>query len=128
MIMNDLNSVLLEGNLIRDPVLKDRRDKGIVVCYFPIASNRYYQNTDSAIEKEVSFFDVEVEDKRLIDICLAKGRKGKNLRIVGRLKQERWKDLHNQDFSKIIVIPDHIEFRETNPSTATKKELNNENN
>ncbi|MDR0455076.1 MAG: single-stranded DNA-binding protein, partial [Treponema sp.] len=39
--MNNLNSVLLEGNMVRDPLIRSTQ-KGTSVCNFTIASNRFY--------------------------------------------------------------------------------------
>jgi single-strand DNA-binding protein len=85
--MNNLNSILIEGNLIRDAELRVT-PKGTTVCTFPIASNRYFkQNT--GMEKEVSFFNIEAWAK-LAEAAGNMGRKGRPVRVVGRLKQERW--------------------------------------
>ncbi|MDR0998750.1 MAG: single-stranded DNA-binding protein, partial [Treponema sp.] len=37
--MNNLNSILIEGNLVRDPLLRST-PKGTQVCTFTLASNR----------------------------------------------------------------------------------------
>jgi single-stranded DNA-binding protein len=55
--MNNLNSVLIEGNLTRDPLLTST-SKGTPYCAFTIASNRFYKH-DVGLEKEVSFLEVE---------------------------------------------------------------------
>ena len=41
--MNNLNSILIEGNLVRDPVLRSTA-KGTPLCTFSLASNRYYKH------------------------------------------------------------------------------------
>ena len=64
--MNSLNSILVEGNLTRDPVLSTT-PKGTAVCNFSVASNRFYRS-DEELQKEVSFFDVEVWS-RLAERC-----------------------------------------------------------
>ena len=72
--MNNLNSILLEGNLVRDPDLKST-PSGTPVCTFAVASNRWYKQNEQ-LEKEVSFFDVEAWSK-LAQTCgdtLKKGR------------------------------------------------------
>jgi single-strand DNA-binding protein len=56
-IMNNLNSILIEGNLVRDPLFRST-PKGTPVCTFTLASNRFFKQ-DSGLEKEVGFFDVE---------------------------------------------------------------------
>ena len=51
--MSHLNSVLLEGNLTRDPVLHET-PRGTKVCTFGLAVNRYYRQGEETVQ-EVSF-------------------------------------------------------------------------
>jgi len=74
-----------------------------------LASNRFYKQ-DSGFEKEVSFFDVETW-ARLAEACYAKGKKGKGVRVVGRLKQDRWTDSDGKSRSKVSIVAEHVEFR-----------------
>jgi primosomal replication protein N len=84
--MNNLNSILIEGNLVRDPEFRST-PKGTALCKFSLASNRFFRQ-DSDLEKEVSFFEAEAWGK-LAETCNNQGRKGRGVRVVGRLKQER---------------------------------------
>jgi single-strand DNA-binding protein len=106
--MNNLNSILIEGNLVKDPLLRST-PKGTQVCTMSLASNRYYK-VDSGFEKEVSFFDVETW-ARLAEACYDKGRKGRGIRVVGRLKQDRWTGTDGKQHSKIAIVAEHVEFR-----------------
>jgi single-strand DNA-binding protein len=106
--MNNLNSILIEGNLVRDPLLKSTA-KGTSVCTFSLASNRFYKQ-DNMLEKEVSFFDVESWSK-LAENCYNLGRKGRGVRVVGRLKQDRWNGPDGKLHSKVSIIAEHVEFR-----------------
>jgi len=106
--MNNLNSILIEGNLVRDPLLRST-PKGTQVCTMSLASNRYYKQ-DSGFEKEVSFFDVETWS-RLAEACYNKGRKGRGVRVVGRLKQDRWSGPDGKPHSKVSIVAEHVEFR-----------------
>jgi single-strand DNA-binding protein len=106
--MNNLNSILIEGNLVRDPAFRSTA-KGTPLCTFTLASNRYYKH-DNGFEQEVSFFDVEAWSK-LAENCHTQGRKGRGVRIVGRLKQDRWNDAEGKTHSKIGIVAEHIEFR-----------------
>ncbi|MCL2197094.1 MAG: single-stranded DNA-binding protein [Treponema sp.] len=108
--MNNLNSILIEGNLVRDPLLRSTT-KGTQICSLSIASNRYYkQDTNAAYEKEVSFFDVETWAK-LAEVCYSKGKKGRGVRVVGRLKQSRWNDPEGKSHSRVSIVAEHVEFR-----------------
>ena len=106
--MNNLNSVLIEGNMVRDPLIRST-PKGTSVCNFSIASNRYYRQ-DSNLEKEVGFFDVEAWGK-LADACGSLGRKGRGVRVVGRLKQDRWTGSDGKNHTKVAIVAEHVEYR-----------------
>jgi len=106
--MNNLNSILIEGNLVRDAEVRFS-PKGTAVCNFPIASSRYFKQ-ESGLEKEVSYFTVEVWAK-LAEAAGIMGRKGRGIRVVGRLKQERWNDTDNKPQSKVVIVAEHLEFR-----------------
>ena len=106
--MNNLNSVLVEGNMVRDPLYRTT-PKGTPVCNFSLASNRYLKQ-DSGFEEEVSFFDIQAWT-RLADACNNHGKKGRGVRVVGRLKQDRWTDNEGKSRSKILIVAEHVEFR-----------------
>ena len=106
--MNNLNSILIEGNMVRDPLFRST-PKGTPVCNFTIASNRFYKQ-NSNLEKEVGFFDVEVWGK-LAEACNNQGRKGRGVRVVGRLKQDRWTGNDGKNHSKVAIVAEHVEYR-----------------
>ncbi len=106
--MNSLNSILVEGNLTRDPEIK-KTPKGTSVCSFSMASNRFYRQ-DEETKKEVSFFNVETW-AGLADVCMEHLNKGRGVRVVGRLKQDRWVDADGGNHDKIKIIAEHVEFK-----------------
>lgn len=106
--MNNLNSVLLEGNLVRDPELS-YTGKGTPVCSFSLASNRFYKQEDE-LQKEVSFFDVTVWSRQA-EVCKEYLTKGRGVRVVGRLKQDRWQDAEGKNKSRVLVVAEHVEFK-----------------
>ncbi|MCL1836802.1 MAG: single-stranded DNA-binding protein [Treponema sp.] len=106
--MNNLNSILIEGNLVREPLFRST-PKGTPVCTFSLASNRFFRQ-DSGLEKEVSFFEVETWAK-LAEACNNLGKKGRGVRVVGRLKQDRWTGNDGKQRSRITIVAEHVEFR-----------------
>jgi single-strand DNA-binding protein len=114
--MNNLNSVLIEGNLTRDPELS-YTPKGIPVCRFSIATNRFYKQEEE-YQKEVSYFDVTVWLKQA-EICAEYLKKGRGVRVVGRLKQDRWQDQEGNNRSRVIIVAEHVEFK---PRRDSKEE------
>ncbi len=106
--MNNLNSVLIEGNLVRDPELS-YTPKGTAVCKFSVACNRQWKQ-DEEIQKEVSYFDVSTWT-RLAEVCGEYLKKGRGVRVVGRLKQDRWTDPEGKAHSRVEIIAEHVEFK-----------------
>ncbi len=107
--MNNLNSVIVEGNLTRDPE-EVSTPKGTPVCKFTIATNRYYKNGEQQQQQEVSFFAVETWAK-LASSCSTYLEKGRGVRVVGRLKQERWTGTDEKKHERIVVVAEHVEFK-----------------
>jgi len=116
--MNNLNSILIEGNMVRDPRYSTT-PKGTAVCNFSLASNRFFRQ-ENGYEKEVSFFDVETWAK-LADTCNNQGRKGRGVRVVGRLKQDRWTGNDGKPHSRITIVAEHVEFRPEFKKEAAEK-------
>jgi len=106
--MNSLNSILIEGNLTKDPELS-ATPKGTAVCKFTVASNRAYKQ-DEELQKEVSFFEVEAW-AQLAETCGKTLKKGRGVRVVGRLKQDRWKDQTGKNHERVKIVAEHIEFK-----------------
>ena len=106
--MNNLNSILIEGNLVRDPELSYTA-KGTAVCKFSVACNRFFKQDDET-QKEVSFFDISCWT-RLAEVCSEYLKKGRGVRVVGRLKQDRWTDADGKPRSRIEIVAEHVEFK-----------------
>ena len=106
--MNQLNTIQLEGNLVRDPQRKET-PKGTPVCTFSVASNRYFRQEEEQ-KQEVSFFDVETWSD-IAETCAKVLKKGRGVRILGRLKQDRWEDSEGKTQYRIKIVAEKVEFR-----------------
>ena len=106
--MNQLNSALLEGNLSRDPELR-YTPKGTPISTLVVASTRTYKLNDERIE-EVSFVEATTSGK-LATVCAEHLVKGRGVRVVGRLKQERWEDSEGNARAKLVIVAEHVEFK-----------------
>ncbi len=118
--MNSLNSILLEGNLVKDPVERTTI-QDVVLCNFTIAVNRSFKKGEEYV-KEVSYFDVEVWAS-LAEACLKHLCKGRGVRVVGRLKQDRWVDEQENSRSKIKIVAEHVEFKPMINIDKTEEEV-----
>lgn len=74
-----------------------------------MASDRFYRQNDVS-EKEVSYFDVEAWAKLGI-ACSQNLSKGRGVRVVGRLKQDRWTDGDGKTRSRVMIVAEHVEFK-----------------
>jgi len=106
--MNSLNSVLLEGNLTGDPEKIDMENGGIVTK-FQLASSRF-RTVDGTGVEDVIFFDVEACN-RVALLCLKSLAKGRGVRVVGRLAQDRWTDKDGKNHTKVKIVAETVEFK-----------------
>ena len=131
--MNQLNSIISEGNVVRNGDFYEPT-KGFKVFKFPIAVNRFSKNSNGDAYEEVSYFDVEAYGK-IAETCEKNVSKGRGIRVVGRLKQDRWKNEEGKNFSKIFVVAEHVEYkpkfnneeRNENTKKSVSKKNSNEN-
>jgi single-strand DNA-binding protein len=99
---------LVEGNLTRDPEIAYSA-KGTAVCKFSVAVNRHDKTAEGEKREEVSYFDI-VTFARLAEVCGEYLKKGRSVRVVGRLKQDRWMDADGKPHSRVVIIAEHCEF------------------
>ena len=116
--MNQLNSLIVEGNLVRDAVLTEPAP-GFKKCAFTLGVNRYYKNRNNQDVNEVSYFDVETYGK-MAEYCEQKAKKGRGVRVVGRLKQDTWQGEDGKYQSKIYVVAEHVEYKPQKKTAATE--------
>ncbi len=108
--MNNLNSVLLEGNLVKDPELAVVGELKHELAKFTIAVNRYYKDSGGTSKQEVMFIGVDAWGT-LGKNCLTYLTKGRGVRVVGRLRQDRWNDRDGAYRDRIYVVAEHVEFK-----------------
>lgn len=107
--MNHLNSIILEGNVVRQAELREPAP-GFLVCKFPVATNRYYKDSSGNGKEEVSFVDVEVYGK-YGEFAEKKCVKGRGVRVVGRIKQDRWESEDGKKNNRIFIVAEHLEYK-----------------
>ena len=105
--MSDTNTVVLTGNLTRDPELR-YTPKGVAVANIGLASNRKYRQGDD-LKDEVCFVDVTAfgTTAEAVAKYLDKGRK---VLVEGRLRFKSWETEVGQRRSKVDVIAERVNF------------------
>lgn len=110
--MNSLNKVWVIGNLTRDLGADERSFTytagGTACAKVSIAVNRSRKGADGNWIDEVSFFDVTIWGKTAENLkqYLVKG---KQIAVVGHLKQDRW-EKDGQKFSKVSIVAEEVQL------------------
>ena len=109
--MTDINSVVLIGRITKD-VGSDERSfsyigNGTAKATVSLAVNRSVKKGDKW-EDETSFFDVVIWGK-LAENLKPRLTKGKQISVMGSLKQDRW-EKDGQKQSKIYVNAEQVEI------------------
>lgn len=103
--MNNLNSLILEGVVKGEPHLVETSD----VLNFTIEVSRYYRNRAGEGVEEKSLFKV-VAFGAMSKLPL---KDGVGVRLVVRLKENKWTDGDGVSHSEVQVVAEHIEIRKT---------------
>lgn len=100
--MASFNRVILVANLTRDPEVRYLAS-GTAVADISLAVNEKYKKGDEWVE-DVSFVDVTLFG-RTAEVCGEYCKKGSQILIEGRLKQDKWEDKDSgQKRSKLKVV------------------------
>ena len=102
---NNLNSLILKGVVSGEPHLVETSD----VLNFTVETTRYYKNRAGEDVEEKSQFKVVVYGR----MCKLPLKDGVGIRVVGRLKQNKWNDSDGVSHSEVQIVAEHIEIRKT---------------
>ena len=113
--MASFNKVILLGNLTRDPELR-YTPQGSAVCEFALALNSVYTNKQTGQKvEEVSYIDLVAWGKTGETIAEYM-KKGRQVMIEGRLKQDRWDSQDGKKMSKVRVTAENVQFVGSRPA------------
>lgn len=87
--MPDINNVIIVGNLIKDPVIRQTTN-GTPVANFTIASNRKFKDNFGQWKEDVCFVGI-VAWYKLAESCADNLRKGSAVLVEGELQSRQWR-------------------------------------
>jgi len=106
--MRDINQITIIGRLTKDPEIK-YTPSGNPVTNFSIANNNSFMQGDQKVDT-VDYFDIEVWGNQAVS-CEKYLKKGSQVCVVGRNKQQRWTDkTSGQTRSKVIINANQVQF------------------
>jgi single-strand DNA-binding protein len=106
--MPELNSVLIAGNLTKDPVIRQTRN-GTPVANFSIASNRKFRNGEDQWQEDVCYVGIVAWNK-LAESCANKLRKGSAVLVEGELQSRTWQTEDGSTRSTVEIKARRIQF------------------
>ena len=104
---NDLNSLILEGVVSGKPLLNETSTTSVLT--FTVETTHYYKNRAGEDVEEKSQFKVVVYGS----MCKLPLKDGVGIRLVGRLRQNKWTDGDGVSHSEVQVVAEHVEIKKT---------------
>lgn len=106
--MSNVNTVVVSGNLTRDPELRwTSEDGSSSIVNLGIATNRSRKSEGGEYVDEVSFFDVDVFGG-FANLVGKKLKKGDSATVSGRLEQQKF-TVDGVEKSKVVIIGQQID-------------------
>jgi single-strand DNA-binding protein len=120
--MPELNSVLIAGNLTKDPIYR-RTVNNTPVANFAIAANRKFKDGSNQWQEDVCYVGV-VAWNRLADSCRDKLKKGSAVLVDGELQSRNWRTEDGHNRSIVEIKAKRIQFlSKTSRSNSTTLEV-----
>ncbi len=126
--MPELNSVLIAGNLTRDPIFRNTSN-GTPVVNFSIASNRRYRDSSNEWQEDVCYVGIVAWNKLALS-CSERLRKGSAVLVDGELQTRNLKREDGTVRSILEVKARRIQFlnRFQSPHDGNGREMTGERN
>ncbi len=106
--MPELNSVIVAGNLTKDPVFRETSNNTPVVN-FHIAANRRYKDSSNQWQEDVCYVGVVAWNK-LADSCRDRLKKGSAVLIDGELQSRTFKTEDGKNRTIVEIKAKRIQF------------------
>ncbi len=106
--MPELNSVIIAGNLTKDPVFRETTNKTPVVN-FHIAANRRYKDSQNQWQEDVCYVGVVAWNK-LAESCKDRLKKGSAVLVDGELQSRTFKTDDGRNRTIVEIKAKRIQF------------------
>lgn len=106
--MQNINRVVITGNLTRDPELRTT-NSGTPVCGMRIATNTRTKDASGTWGDKPNYFDVTVWGAHG-ENCAQYLAKGRGCAIDGRLDWREWQDKEGNKRQSVQIVADTVQF------------------
>lgn len=118
--MPEINSVVIAGNLTKDPNFR-KTSNNTPVVNFHVAANRRYKDSNNQWQEDVCYVGVVAWNK-LADSCNNRLMKGSAVLIDGELQSRTFKTDDNKNRTVVEIKAKRIQFLNRAPSNNGVKE------
>ena len=118
--MPELNSVIIAGNLTKDPIFRQTTN-GTPVVNFSIASNRRFRDKNDEWKEDVCYVGI-VAWNRLAESCRDKLKKGNAVLVDGELQSRTFKTEDGNNRTIVEIKARRIQFLNKRASTGEEDE------
>ncbi len=106
--MASLNKVILIGNMVADPELK-QTPNGISVCRFRLAVQRRYARAAEQGQQTADFLDV-VAWRQSAEFVSKYFKKGSPILVCGQIQSRNWEDKDGAKRYTVEILADEVSF------------------
>ena len=121
--MPDINNVIIVGNLIKDPVIRQTTN-GTPVANFTIASNRKFKDNFGNWKEDVCFIGI-VAWYKLAESCSENLTKGSAVLVEGELQSRQWRTDDGHYRNVVEIKARRIQFLNKREMVLSDMESNN---
>ncbi len=118
--MPELNSVIIAGNLTKDPIFRQTTN-GTPVVNFSIASNRRFRDKNEDWKEDVCYVGI-VAWNRLAESCRDKLKKGNAVLVDGELQSRTFKTEDGSNRTIVEIKARRIQFLNKRAGDAHDKD------
>lgn len=118
--MPEMNTVIIAGNLTKDPIYR-QTTHGTPVVNFSVASNRRYRDGKDEWQEDVCYVGV-VAWNRLAESCRDKLKKGNAVLVEGELQSRTFKTEKGDNKTIVEIKARRIQFLNRRPAAVAGQE------
>lgn len=107
--MPEINSVIIAGNLTKDPVFRQTNSGGTPVVNFSIACNRRFRDSNHQWQEDVCYVGVVAWNK-LAESCRDNLKKSSAVLVDGELQSRTWKAQDGTSRTVVEIKARRIQF------------------
>lgn len=122
--MPELNSVIIAGNLTKDPIFRQTTN-GTPVVNFSVASNRRYRDSKDLWQEDVCYVGIVAWNK-LAESCRDKLKKGNAVLVEGELQSRTFKTPSGDSKTIVEIKARRIQFLNKRLSAAVSGDAKEE--